>query len=231
MRGNSLLSRFIRLFKAKSNDLLDAVEDPGSTARQEVRELQAEIARTEEATAAVIAEQTLAQNKRDACVTKSREWSGKAQAAMSRGDENLATKAIEYAEREQRQADLLTASLDHLAPRVTQLKARLVELRRKKEDAESEVGVLDARARAAQASMRAARVLGSVGDSHVNFDGVRNKVDRLEAQADAMGQIAADKADSTIEGEFTELSALPLSERIAALASRQGVAPALTAEG
>lgn len=231
MRGNSLLSRFIRLFKAKSNDLLDAVEDPGSTARQEVRELQAEIARTEEATAAVVAEQTLAQNKRDACLAKSREWSGKAQAAMTRGDEALATKAIEYAEREQRQAGLLTSSLDHLAPRVTQLKARLVELRRKKEDAESEVGVLDARARAAQASMRAARVLGSVGDSHVNFDGVRNKVDRLEARADAMGQIAADKADSTIDGEFTELSALSLSERIAALASRQGVAPALSSEG
>lgn len=231
MRGNSLLSRFFRIFSAKSHDLLDAVEDPGSTARQEVRELQAEIARTEESTATIIAELTLTENRRAACQTKAKEWAGKAKLAIDAGNEALANKAMEYGEREQRQADLLGQSLNHLKPRVEALRGRLVELRRKKEDAESEVDILDARARAAKASMRAAKVLGSVGEPHVNFDSARRKVDRLEAKADALGQLASDASDDTINGEFTELQARSLPERLAALTARQGEPVAITTGG
>lgn len=233
---NSLIGRLLRLFTRKSHDVLDSFDDPGSDARQMLRDLQHDIAESEEALAAVMAEETLVKRSEEASRTKASEWATKAEAALAAGNQALADKALSYAEREAGHARSYAASLRQLSPRVADLSAKVTELRRKKEDADTEIHVLDARARAAKATARAARTLGATGNTTVRFDDVRNKVDRLEAESDALGKIAHDKSTDPIDVAFVELETRDPASRLAALRSSLGtpvavLAPAVTQEG
>lgn len=215
--ANSILTRLIRLFKSSANDALDAVEDPGALARQMVRELASEVARTEEAVAAVLGEYRVLTSKRDEAKSDAEDWNNKAAQAVKGGRDDLATAALERAERAERSLVGYEQSVAMLSPKVAALKAKLTSLRKKKDDAESEADVIAARASAASASSRATRVLGGVGDSPVDFDHVRNRVMHLEATAEALDEVASEKTGARLEAELAALSSSSVADRLAKL--------------
>lgn len=227
--ATSIVKRLVRLIRATAHDTLDTIEDPGATAREMLRELRAEIAKTEEATASVITDQKAIQKKRDAAHATAIDWNAKAEQAVRRQRDDLATAALEYAARAERNVTVFDESLAVLSPRVESLRAKLDELRRRLDDANNEAELLDARAKAANASSRAARVLGDVGDNPVDFDSVRARVDRIEAESEALDELAHEKAGSNIDAELAALTPAPVADRLAAL--KEKVAAGAGAEG
>lgn len=217
----SLFHRVLRFLSAKSHDTLDKLEDPGSTGRQMIRDLQGQIASCEAATAAVIAEQTLTQKHLNDHTALAKSWAEKADAAIGASREDLATKALDQAEREQKQVAIFTRTLSTLKPRVDGLNAKLAELRQMKRDADTQVDLLDARAKAAHATKAAAQALGAVGDTSLDFGGLRDQVDRMEAEAGAYEQLAHDKYDQPIDVEFAEISVKSPQARLEALRAQQ----------
>lgn len=220
--ANSIFARISRLFKASAHDALDNIEDPGAIARQMVRDLSAEIAKHEEAVASVVGDQKVLIKKRDEAVTEAAEWNGKAEQAVIAGRDDLATAALERAERAEKNATVYDKSLAHLSPRVDALKGKLAELRRQRDDADNEAEMLDARAKAANATSRAARILGGVGENPVDFDSVRQRVDKIEAGAEALNELAEDKDGINIDAELAALKTTPVADRLAALKSKVG---------
>lgn len=215
--ANSIVKRLLRMIRATAHDTLDNIEDPGATAREMLRELRAEIAKTEEATASVMADQKAIQKKRDEAHAAALDWNQKAEQAVRQQRDDLATAALEYATRAERNVAAYDQSLAILTPRVEALRGKLEELRGKLEDANNESELLDARAKAASASSRAARVLGDVGDNPIDFGSVRARVDKIEAQSEALEQIAYDKAGSNIDAELAKLTRAPVADRLAEL--------------
>jgi phage shock protein A len=217
--ANSILTRLARFFKASAHDALDNIEDPGANARQMVRELSQNIAKTEEACASVIGDQKLIERKRDAASVESQQWNEKAAQAVQAERDDLARSALQRAEKAERNLAAYDKALTTLTPRVEELKSKLAELRDQRDEAENEVELLDARAKAAKASSTASRILGGVGASPVDFDNVRNRVNKLEADSEALAEVAADKSSLGLDDEFAALGKSSVDDKLAALKS------------
>lgn len=218
--ANSILTRLARFFKASAHDALDNIEDPGATARQMVRELSQNIAKTEEACASVIGDQKLIERKRDTASVEAQQWNEKAAQAVKASRDDLARSALQRAAKAEKSLATYDKALTTLTPRVEELKAKLAELRDQRDDAENEVELLDARAKAAKASSTASRILGGVGASPVDFNNVRNRVNKLEADSDALAEVAADKSGLGLDAEFAALGQSTVDERLAELKTR-----------
>ncbi|EOA3865767.1 PspA/IM30 family protein [Shigella flexneri] len=218
--ATSILNRLARLFKARAHDALDNIEDPGAVARQMVRDLAAEIAKHEEAVASVIGDQKVLIKKRDDAKQEAADWNAKAEQAVRVGRDDLATSALERAARAETNGAAFDKSLSILSPRVDALKAKLADLRKKKDDADNEAELLDARAKAANATSRAARILGGVGDNPVDFDSVRERVNKIEAGAEALDELADERSGGNIDAELAALTAAPIADRLAALKTK-----------
>lgn len=212
----SFIERLTRLFKATAHDTLDNLEDPGAIARQMVRDLSVEIAKHEEAVAAVIGDQKVLEKKRDEAKKEADEWNAKAEQAVLAKRDDLALAALERAGRAEASFKAFEKSLAILSPKVEALKAKRAELCKMRDDAEHEAEMLDARAKAANASSRVARILGDVGSNPVDFNSVRERVDKIEARAEALNELAQDPA-MNIEAELAAITTTPAADRLAAL--------------
>jgi len=215
--ANFILTRIARLFRAKAHDALDNIEDPGAVARQMVRELSAGIAQHEETTASVIADQMVLAGKRDTAKKAAAEWNEKAKQAVIAGRDDLAEAALERAGRAERNLASYEKSLSVLTPKVDALKSRLADLRAQRDDADNEAELLDARSKSAKATSRANRLLGGVGDNPVDFNGLRGRVDKIEAASEALGELAREKNGADLDAELAALAVPPVSTRLAAL--------------
>lgn len=215
--ATSILNRIARLFKASAHDALDKAEDPGAIARQMVRDLSADIAKLEELVASVIGDQKILAKQRDEAQDQAADWNDKARQAVNAGRYELAAAALSRADRAEKDLAAFDLALVKLAPQVDDLKRKLDDLRQKKDSAESESAVLDARAKAAHATGRAARILSGVGKNPANFDSVRQRVDQIEANAEAIEEMAQHKRAQDLDAELATLSAVPLSVRLEAL--------------
>jgi phage shock protein A len=101
-----------------------------------------------------------------------------------------------------------------------QLKARLQDLNQKLRDMQNRATMLDARSKVADAECRAARLLGNVGaQPGINFDQLEQQVDRKEAKAASLADMAEENA------------ALNVDRRLAQAARREAIGAKLKALG
>lgn len=215
--ADSILKRLLTLFKAKSHDALDAVEDPAALARQMARDLASELDQTEEVVAELIGEHTVLSSKLAESQTEATTWKAKARMALQAipAREDLATQAMQRANLAVKQSEAYRQTLSLLTPRVEKVKAKLVELRAAKAESDSESLVLTARVRAAGALDKAARLLGGIGETPVDFERVRDQVDLIEAKSDAMNTLAEEKSGEDLEKKFAALqSAGSMSQQL-----------------
>jgi phage shock protein A len=210
----SILSRLVRVFKGVTNDALDTIEDPGSVARQMVRDLKASITQHEEATAKVSASQKVLQGRYDNATEEVAQWLKKARQAVQAQRDDLAQEALRRVGSAERSQANFKASLDILNPQVEALKLKLEELRTQHDDAENDAILFDARAKAAAASGEATRMLGSVGAAEINFDAVRNRVEQMEAGSAALEELSRDKNGTGVTAELNALGVQSVEQRL-----------------
>lgn len=213
----SILSRLARVFKGVTNDALDTIEDPGSVARQMVRDLKASIKQHEEATAKVSASQKLLQSRYDNASEDVALWLNKAKQAVQAQRDDLAEEALRRAESAEHSQATFKTSLDLLNPQVEALKRNLEELRTQHDNAENDAILFDARAKAAVASGVAIRMLGSVGAAEIDFNAVRDRVELMEASSAALEELSRDKQGDRLTADLNALGTTSIEARLQAL--------------
>ena len=199
----SIIKRLMNIFRYRSHAALDRIEDPGAAARLKARDYAAEVAKFEEQLASVLAEEKVLQKKRDEAQTNVRIWKDKARAAVLGGSDGLAKEAL----RRQAAGETQAASLDQVLSRISvttsALKQRLETLRQAKTEAQTAAEVIDARTKAVNATEHSIRLLNSIGEGPtVSFSDLNNEVDRREAHAEALQEIA--EPDPTQEFKMLE---------------------------
>ncbi len=198
-----LIKRLMNIFRYRSHAALDRIEDPGAAARLKARDYATEVAKFEEQLTNVLAEEKVLQKKRDEAQTSINIWKDKARAAVLGGSDELAKEAL----RRQAAGETQVASLDQVLSRISittsALKQRLETLRQAKTEAQTAAEVIDARAKAVNATEHSIRLLNSIGEGPtVSFNDLNNEVDRREAHAEALQEIA--EPDSTQEFKMLE---------------------------
>lgn len=219
----ALFERLRRLIRANFSELLRGAEDPERALSKLLAAMNEQLIESKRSVANAIADQKRlerqAENQRAAAV----EWERKAIAALQANNEGLARQALERKQREELYLQQLTQQADRQRSAVDDLKAALRDLHDRLDEAQRKKNLLVARAKRAEAQRRIQEVMTGFGDGSAfdAFEEMAARVDQLEAQTEALGelspgQVEVRQIDVGLEGIDTDLLLEDLRRRIAA---------------
>jgi phage shock protein A len=195
-----LFQRISDIISANLNEMTEGFEDPERMLKQAIREMEQSIADATQETAKVLANEKLISRELANNEHQASEWKKKAEQAVAAGDDGLARKALS---RKQEHQKLVTALQDQVtaaqdASRT--LKHQLEGMQAKLAEAKRNLATLSARQRAADFKKKmhtndiAAETGAATDDAFAKFDRMREKVERAEAEAEALAELRGMKA-------------------------------------
>ena len=224
-----LFKRISDIISANLNDMTEGFEDPERMLKQAVREMEDSIAEATQETAKALANSKILAKELAANEQQAADWQKKAEQAVAAGDDNLARKALARKAEHQK---LVTALQDQL--NVTQdscrtLKNQLEGMQAKLAEAKRNLATLAARQRAADFKKKmhtnevALQTGAATDDAFGKFERMREKVERAEAEAEALAELrgaaaglateVCDVKSSADESLDSELQALKRKHR------------------
>lgn len=223
-----ILDRAKRIFKANINAALSKAEDPEKMLTQIVSDMQEQIVKVRQQVAAAIADQKKIEKQWRQYEEEAKTWQERAKLALQKGNEELARQALERKNQARELADEFKIQLDKQTAAVEQLKESLRDLEMKVEEARRKKNLLIARQKRAEAQKRIHDTIAGMkeGSAFEAFERMSQKVDEIEAQAEAAEELAAEREDKDLEKKFRELTASSVDEELEKLkAELQGKKP------
>ena len=202
-----ILDRIRTVLKSNINALISKAEDPEKMLNQLLMDMNEQLLEAKKQVAMSIADEKKLERQALENKTQGDEWERKAMLAVKAGKDDLAKEALlrkqeydGYAASFQKEFESQHASVEQLKDALRQLQAKIEEAGRKK-------NLLVARAKRAEAQKQIQQTMGSLSanSSFDTFDRMAQKVDQVEAEADAMKELGEVTADQKLEDKFKEL--------------------------
>lgn len=230
-----IFSRLSDIVNSNINSILDKAEDPEKIIRMVIQEMEDTLVEVRSSAAKGIADQKDIERRLRKLTEAQNNWEKKAELAISKGRDDLAkgalmekAKVADMAAHLQEQVNLLSEALGGSEADVVKLEGKLREARAKK-------AALQARHKSAVSKVRVKKNLydNRIADAFERFDKVDARLDRIEAEAEAMDlgkgaglsvaeEIAGLEVDDAIEDE---LAALKAKTSAAANENKKAAAP------
>jgi phage shock protein A len=202
-----ILDRIRTVLKANINALISKAEDPEKMLNQLIMDMNEQLLEAKKQVAMSIADEKKLERQALENKSQGEEWERKAMLAVKAGKDDLAREALlrkqeydGYAASFQKEYDSQHASVEQLKDALRQLQAKIEEAGRKK-------NLLVARAKRAEAQKQIQQTMGSLSanSSFDTFDRMAQKVDQVEAEAEALKELGTVTADQKLEDKFKEL--------------------------
>src|SRR5437762_6355626 len=207
MEAMGIFSRLGTLIKSNINDLITKAEDPEKMLSQVLLEMQQQLVEAKKAVAVAIADEKKLQKQYTAESDKSKEWERKAMVAVRAGDDNLARQAL--ARKQEHETIAAQFQQQWLAQKqaVEKLKDALRLLNNKIEEAKRKKNILIARKKRAEAQQQIANTMQGLGDTSAfdTFDRMAERIQLMEAEAEAGAELAGELSGDTLESKFLQL--------------------------
>jgi phage shock protein A len=223
-----IFSRLGTLIKSNLNDLISKAEDPEKMLNQILIDMKNQLVEAKKQVAVAIGDEKRLKKQWDEQVAHSKEWERKAMMAVNAGDDELAKEALVR----QKEHDELSAQFEqqwHLQKdAVDKLKDQLRVLNNKIEEAKRKKNILIARAKRAEAQKTIQATMQGLSDTSAfdTFDRMAEKVDAIEAEAEAGSELAGELSGDSLEHKFKKLEgAKPSADlQLAELKAKMGLA-------
>jgi len=202
-----IFSRLAQLIKSNLNDLISRSEDPEKMLNQVVLDMSNQLVEAKKQVAASIADEKRLAKQLEQETTSAQEWERRAMMALRAGNETLAKEALAR----KRESDELAATYrdqwTKQSASVEQLKKALRLLNDKIEEAKRKKNVLIARKKRAEAQKAIQETMSGLNDqsAFATFDRMAEKVDQIEAEADAQTELADAFTGDALESQFSHL--------------------------
>jgi phage shock protein A len=202
-----ILDRIRTVLKANINALISKAEDPEKMLNQLLMDMNEQLLEAKKQVAMSIADEKKLERQALENKGQSEDWEKKAMLAVKAGKDDLAKEALVrkheydgYAASFQKEFESQHASVEQLKDALRQLQTKIEEAGRKK-------NLLIARAKRAEAQKQIQQTMGSLSgnSSFDTFDRMAQKVDQVEAEAEAMKELGEVTADQKLEDKFKEL--------------------------
>jgi phage shock protein A len=223
-----IFSRLAQLIKSNLNDLISRSEDPEKMLNQVVLEMNNQLVEAKKQVAASIADEKRLAKQFEQESANAQEWERRAMMALRAGNEPLAKEALAR----KREYDELAATLKDQWTKqktaVDQLKKALRLLNDKIEEAKRKRNVLVARKKRAEAQKAIQETMSGLRDQSAfeTFDRMAQKIDQIEAEAEAQTDLAEEYSGDTLASKFTELERSRGGEEdLVALKRKMGILP------
>lgn len=226
-----IFSRISTLFKAEANAAIDKMEDPEKVLNQTIRDMQEQLNSAKTQVAESIAYEKRLKIQYDKAVERAKEWESKAMQAVNAGRDDLAVEALSRKEEAEKEAGQFRIQWEAQKKGCDQIKEKLRAMNNKIEEAKRKKSLLVAQAKRAEASKTIHKTLAGMDDGAAfsTFDRMAEKVETLEAEAQANEDLAADfSTGDTLDKQISELKPTVNSDALAALKAKMGKAPAQT---
>ena len=206
-----IFSRLGTLIKSNINDLITKAEDPEKMLGQVLLEMQSQLVEAKKAVAIAIADEKKLQKQCTAETDKSKEWERKAMVAVRAGDDNLARQALSRKQEHETIAAQFQTQWLSQKQAVDKLKDALRLLNNKIEEAKRKKNILIARKKRAEAQQQIANTMQGLGDTSAfdTFDRMAERIQLMEAEAEAGAELAGELSGDTLESKFLALEQGP----------------------
>ncbi len=223
-----IFARLARLIKSNLNDLISRSEDPEKMLNQIVIDMNAQLIEAKKQVAASIAdEKKLAKQTEQAAATAA-EWERRAMMAVRAGDDALAKEALARKREGDETVGAFRAQWEKQKASVDQLKHALRALNNKIEEAKRKKNLLIARKKRAEAQKAIQETMSGLRNASAfeAFDRMSEKIDRIEAEAEAGAELAEEYTGDVLASKFADLEQTAgADEDLVALKRKMGVLP------
>jgi phage shock protein A len=158
-----------------------------------------------------------------------KDWERKAMLAVKAGDDNLAREALKRKGEHEAQLAEFSKQAGLQKDAVEKLKEQLRTLNDKIEEAKRKKNILVARQKRAEAQKAIQNTLQGLSDTSAfdTFDRMSQKVDQIEAEAEASADLGAEMTGDTLQQKFKALesSSAGTDSALEELKAKMGLAP------
>ena len=196
------------MISSNVNDLISKAEKPEKMLNQLIIDMQGQLLESKKAVAMAIADEKKLEREYNNQETQAQEWEKKAMLAVRAGKDDLAKEALLRKQEYNNASAEYRKQWESQKASVENLKESLRELQNKIDEAQRKKNLLIARAKRAEAQQKIQNTISSVSGNRSAFDAfdrMAQKVDQMEAQADAEKEIEDLTTNSTLEKRFAEL--------------------------
>lgn len=204
-----IFSRLGTLIKSNINDLINKAEDPEKMLNQVLLEMQQQLVEAKKAVAVAIADEKKLQKQYNVELDKAKEWERKAMVAVRAGNDELARQALARKQEHEQISTQFQQQWIAQKQAVDKLKDALRLLNNKIEEAKRKKNILIARKKRAEAHKQIANTMQGLGDTSAfdTFDRMAERINVLEAEAEAGSELAGELSGDTLESQFLQLEA------------------------
>ena len=204
-----IFKRFRDALKANINDMISRAENPEKMLNQLVIDMNEQMIDAKKTVASSIADEKRLERQVNENLAKAQDWEKKAMLAVKEGRDDLAKEALIRKQECESFVIELKPQWEAQHESVEQLKGTLKQLQRKIEEAGRKKNILIARAKRAEAQKKIQATMGNLADTSAfdAFDRMSAKVERIEAEADAIAELSDATKEGNLEEEFKKLEA------------------------
>lgn len=213
-----IFSRLTDIINSNINSILDKAEDPEKIIRMVIQEMEDTLVEVRSSAAKAIADQKDVERRLKKLDQVQADWEKKAELAISKGRDDLAKGALIEKSKVADMAAHLTEELEQLQEALGRNEEDVIKLEAKLREARAKKATLQARHKTASAKVRVKKNLydNRIQDAFDRFDKIDQRLDRVEAEAEAMDlgkgqtlaeEIAGLEANEEIEQELAALKA------------------------
>ena len=203
-----ILTRIFNLFRATTSDLLDKAEDPEKMIKQMISDLEAQKKKAKEQMTEALALQKRLERDTKKEHQEAEKWEQKAILAVQNEKDDLAKEALtrknEHLRRAldfEKQLEMHRNNADSLKESYQTMEDKIDEIKRKQ-------GILSVKQKQAEAQEKIYKTIEGLGDTSGIMDTIERaeeKVENLQARAEAYQEISMESDQESLEKKFKEL--------------------------
>ena len=203
-----ILTRIFNLFRATTSDLLDKAEDPEKMIKQMISDLEAQKKKAKEQMTEALALQKRLERDTEKEHQEAEKWEQKAILAVQNEKDDLAKEALtrknEHLRRAmdfEKQLEMHQNNADSLKDSYQTMEDKIDEIKRKQ-------GLLSVKQKQAEAQEKIYKTIEGLGDTSGIMDTIERaeeKVENLQARAEAYQEISMESDQESLEKKFKEL--------------------------
>ncbi|EGT3620625.1 TPA: PspA/IM30 family protein [Clostridium perfringens] len=207
-----IFNRISNMIKAKTNSALDEMENPVELLDQKIRDMEKSFNEAKRSSAQIFGNLKDTEKKMNEAKEESAQYDEKVRLAMSKGNEELAKKALKLKLDNDKKFESLKASYEGQRAKADVLKAKLVELEKELDKTRSYRDEAVARLNNAEASKQINEVIANVQSksNSINIDDIERSISRKESYAAGLEELKGESLDD----EFAKLEELSLDDEL-----------------
>ncbi|MEI6791228.1 MAG: PspA/IM30 family protein, partial [Myxococcaceae bacterium] len=227
-----IFRRFWTMLKSNLNHLIGIAEDPEKMLNQTLMDMQEQLISAKRQVAVAIADEKRLIQQYEQEKQNGSDWEQRAMLAVQQSNDNLASQALERQAEHNKLAAGFETNWRAQKQSVEQLKVALHKLSEKITDAKRQKNLLVARARRAEAQKTITETMTGLSSNSAldTMARMEEKINQMEAEADATTELAEEIGHDELLSEFKKLEPVKTSNALLELKAKMGVLPAASQE-